>query len=225
MSRALAATFALLMLATAAAAAWMTPTLRLAEQRIVDLKDIVPTQFAGWRLDPEQGVIEVPAELQATMSRVYSETLSRTYVNANGERVMLAVAYGKDQSDGNNSVHRPEVCYPAQGFEIGRARAGRIYFADGDLAVTQLVARLETRIEPISYWITVGNRLVGNGSEQKWAQLRYGLNGVIPDGLLFRVSTIDDDSARAYHLQSQFVDDLRRAVLPRHRAILFGERE
>jgi hypothetical protein len=43
-------------------------------------------------------------------------------------------------------------------------------------------------------------------------EFRLAFTGQIPDGLLFRVSSIDKDAKRAFEMQQRFVDDLLRAV-------------
>ena len=65
------------------------------------------------------------------------------------------------------------------------------------LQVTQLIATREERIEPITYWMRIGY----DNSESNWARqalkLGYGLRGWIPDGALFRVSTLGAPRRRA----------------------------
>jgi len=65
-----------------------------------------------WREDPQRIVQVVDPQTRELLDKLYSETLSRTYVNANGYRIMLSLAYGSDQRD-SLQVHKPEVCYPA----------------------------------------------------------------------------------------------------------------
>jgi len=48
------------------------------------------------------------------------------------------------------------------------------------------------------------------------------LTGQIPDGLLFRVSSIDPDTARAYTMQDQFIADLLKAVNDKDRKRISG---
>ena len=64
------------------------------------------------------------------------------------------------------------------------------------------VMRMDTvlgrRNEPVTYWIRVGDKVVRGAIEQNLARVRYGLQRKVPDGLLFRVSEINPDSARAY---------------------------
>ena len=62
--------------------------------------------------------------------------------------------------------------------------------------------------------MTVGNRIALSGTEQKLAQIRYAFQGVIADGMLVRVSNIDNDVARSYLVHQQFVDAMTRAMAP-----------
>lgn len=62
--------------------------------------------------------------------------------------------------------------------------------------------------------------------EGKWQkrilELSFGLTGRIPDGMLFRVSSIDGDPPRAYEMQEQFVNELLQTVSPAGRKRLSG---
>lgn len=213
----------LMVAAFAAAQAW-TPRTKLADSRSrVVLESMFPRQFADWRVDDRMPVQLVSPDQAAVLDKIYNQTLSRTYVNPQGERVMLSVAYGGDQSDGTRA-HRPEVCYPAQGFEMLANARARLSFGEAGptMEVRRLVARLGGRIEPITYWVTVGEYTATSGTEQKLAQLRYGVRGTIPDGMLMRVSTIDSKADRAYALQDRFVRDLRDAMAPADAPLAFG---
>lgn len=205
----------------AGAAAWR-PTAKLADQRPkVNLETLFPKTFAGWRVDDRVPVQLISPDTQAVLDKIYNQTLSRTYVNAQGERIMLSVAYGGDQSDATRA-HRPEVCYPAQGFQITGRSENTVALGDRAIRVRQLVSRLGSRHEPITYWITVGEQTALSGAEQKLAQLAYTVRGVVPDGMLVRVSSIDPDSARAYRTQDAFIAALSAATAPDSRARVFG---
>uniref|UniRef100_UPI0028A7F8CF exosortase C-terminal domain/associated protein EpsI n=1 Tax=Massilia oculi TaxID=945844 RepID=UPI0028A7F8CF len=90
------------------------------------------------------------------------------------------------------------------------------------LPVKRLVARLSERNEPITYWITIGDKATKAGIQQKLRRLAYGLSGEIPDGMLVRVSTIGSDRHAAWRVQDRFVVDLLAALAPRDRAHLIG---
>ncbi len=201
--------------------AWR-PTQHLADMRPkLDLTEMFPRSFAGWSEDTRGPVQLVSPDQQAVLNKIYNQTLSRTYVNAKGERVMLSVAYGGDQSDGTRA-HRPDVCYPAQGFQVRSDRTSTVSAGTHQVPSRLLVAQLGNRIEPITYWVVVGEHVALSGLEQKFAQLAYSTRGVIPDGMLVRVSTIDPDAERAYGVHREFIKDLAMAVSGANRARAFG---
>jgi EpsI family protein len=138
---------------------------------------------------------------------------------------MLSIAYGGDQSD-TMAVHKPEVCYPAQGFQILKSPTVGFFSTDeGSIPVKRLVATQGQRIEPITYWTTVGDTVSVSGMERKLQQLKYGLTGKIPDGLLFRVSSIQADDAKAYQTQDAFTRGLLKAMTPSGRQRIIGTPE
>lgn len=204
--RALAVGFA--SLAAAGCAYWWRPTQRLADTLPkFDLETAFPKAFADWVVDDRMAVQLVSPDQKAVLDQIYSQTLSRTYVSRDGQRVMLSVAYGGDQSDATRA-HRPEVCYPAQGFQIKGDHGGRIQLADRAVRARQLVAVLGGRIEPITYWVMVGNRVAASGTEQKLRQLAYSTKGLIPDGMLVRISNISPDTEPSYLLHQKFAQQL-----------------
>ena len=200
----------------------LTPTNKIADlQEKLDLEILIPSRFGDWKIDESIIPLQVDAETQAKLNEIYNQTLSRTYVNSLGERIMLSVAYGGDQSD-NLAVHKPEVCYYAQGFEIMKTFADELLTQYGKLPIKRLLAVKGYRNEPITYWVTVGNKAVLPGIDEKLQQLKYGLTGNVPDGMLVRVSSIDVDNAKAYQLQTVFIQDLLSSVNTSERTRLIG---
>lgn len=211
-----------LMVASVVSAEVWQPTRHLSdEQAKIDLESVFPRQFGQWRVDDQTPTLLVSPDQQALLNRIYNQTLSRTYVNDRGDRIMLAVAYGGDQSDGTRA-HRPEVCYPAQGFEILSDSLGTVSVGTHRIPARRLVAKLGSRIEPITYWVTVGDHIALSGTQQKLAQLTFTMRGLIPDGMLVRVSTIDSDYGRAYAQQQAFLDELAAALPDAHRDRILG---
>ena len=214
----------LLALATAALAQAWRPSRYLAD-RIgkPDLQQLFPKRFGAWQEDARMPVVLPAPDVQAKLDAIYNQVLTRAYTGPGGARLMLSVAYGGDQSDGTR-LHRPEVCYPAQGFQLLGSQGGQLSVAPGAaIKVRRLVARLGARHEPITYWVMVGDQVATSATEQKLAQLRYGVRGEIPDGMLIRVSSIEPDPARAYALHERFVQDLAAASSPAARSRLFGD--
>ncbi len=188
------------------------------------LVDILPQQFGDWQIDLSVMPVPPSPELQAVIDKTYDETVAYTYRNRQGDRMMLSLAYGRNQHKGMNT-HRPDVCYPAQGFQITQAsQRGTLQFNGRDIGVTRLVAQMNSRHEPITYWLLVGDQITYFGYPHRMAAMRYGLQGTVPDGVLVRVSSIDTNSNRAFELQAKFVRDLLQGVPPARLPRLLGAR-
>lgn len=145
------------------------------------------------------------------MSKVYDEVLTRTYANKDGYRIMLSLAYGSDQR-GGLQAHRQEVCYTAQGFKVGAVTDEDLSTPFGAIPVRKITASQGARNEPVIYWLTIADHVYRNQFEKRLIEIRFILTGQIPDGLLFRVSSIDGDAKRAFEMQEQFVADMLAAV-------------
>lgn len=212
-----------LMLATSALAVSMRPTQKIADLGPkVDLETLVPRNFAGWTEVKSSTAQIVDPGTQEMLDQIYSQMVSRTYINPNGYRIMLSLAYGGDQSR-DMQVHRPEVCYSAQGFRVGDQKKTGLSVESRSLPVMQLVATVGTRIEPITYWIRVGDKLARGNIELGLSRVSYGIRGQIADGLLVRVSSIDGDLPHAYLQQEQFIKDLIGAIPAGDRKALIGK--
>ncbi len=213
---------ALLMFAGAGLALAMKPTQKIADTREKPvLETMIPRQIGEWKIDPTILPIALSPDVQALLDKLYNQTLSRTYVNPAGRRIMLSIAYGGDQSD-SMRVHQPEVCYTAQGFEVFDVVPGTLPTPYGVLPVSRLIALQGNRNEPITYWIVVGDKAALPGLKQKFAQLRYGLTGKVPDGFLVRISSIDRDRQAAYQLQEEFIKSMLDAMSETDRARISG---
>jgi EpsI family protein len=204
---------AVFMASAAAVATVMTPTHRLVDSLPkLDLEAAVPKSFGDWHMDPRATGGVVNPQQADMLNRIYTQILSRTYVNSDGYRIMLSIAYGEDQRDGNG-LHYPEVCYPAQGFQVTSNKRGALNTALGDIPIRRLETQLsQQRYEPITYWTTVGSQAHTGGTKKKIAEMEYGLRGEIPDGLLFRVSSIDRDSSGAFNMQNKFIESLLQNI-------------
>jgi EpsI family protein len=179
--------------------------------KVVVLDAIVPKAFGEWSEYSGQTAQLVNPQTQALIDSLYSQTLSRIYVDQQGYRIMLSLAYGDDQR-GGLQAHKPEVCYPAQGFSLISSQEGMLPTAFGDIQVRRLSTTLGNRAEPVTYWLTVGDQVIGNRFEKRLAEIRLGLTGQIPDGLLFRISSIDRDTAHAFAMHQRFAEALMGAV-------------
>ncbi len=185
------------------------------------LEQLFPSQFGAWRLDPSTAALIRPAFEQAKRFQMYDQVLERTYLDAYGRRVMLSVAYGRQQSVGLQ-MHRPEVCYKAGGFHINQVQSGDLALMGHKVPVTRLFASMAGRPEPITYWRLLGNEVMADEQQFKLRQLSLGASGAIPDGLLVRISSIDDDPVGAYKLHAEFAQAMTQAMSPPQRLRVLG---
>src|SRR6476469_2696030 len=129
------------------------------------LEKAVPRGFGEWTELPDQKAQVVNPQTKELLDKLYSQTLSRIYVNKQGYRIMLSMAYGDDQR-GGLQAHRPEVCYPAQGFKLGRVEDGTLPTSFGPIDVRRLMTELGPRSEPVTYWLTVGDQVIRNSFDK-----------------------------------------------------------
>jgi EpsI family protein len=213
----------LLMVFGAVAAYAMTPRLRVADTREHNLEQMIPRSFAGWH----EGEASLPVLPDPSASRltdkIYNTLLARSYRNSAGETVMLVIAYGGDQSDALQ-LHRPEVCYAANGYQVSGLRYERREVAGRNIALARLDTEDHDAQEVVSYWMRVGERQVTTTMDRQWVKLVSGLGGVIPDGVLVRVSTrtLVADPAHEHAIHDRFIADLLSALDDKAQALLIG---
>lgn len=186
------------------------------------LEATIPLQFGEWREAPRRLVQVVNPQDRELLDKLYNQILERIYINAEGYFIILSVAYGADQR-GSLRAHEPEVCYPAQGFTLQREESTQLTTPYGEIPVRRLFMSKGPREEPVTYWLKVGDK-VNRGwqlSDLERVSRKF-TRRVIPDGVLFRVSSIDTDQVRANQLHDQFINQLLQAVSPAGRKHLSG---
>lgn len=217
-----AVVLAALMGATSVAAIVARPSIKVADEGPkISLEEMIPKQFGTWREEPQRISQVINPQTQELLDKLYSQILTRTYVNSGGYRVMLSLAYGSDQR-GALQAHKPEVCYPAQGFKLHSTEFSPISTPAGAIPAQRLFTSLGRRYEPVTYWFTVGDKAVKSKFQKRLVEITYGITGRIPDGLLFRVSSIDDDQLRANRFHDEFVSQLMQAIPSSDRLRLSG---
>ena len=185
------------------------------------LEALVPAQFGGWHVDTRVVPIAPTPDEQQNLDKLYGQIVSRAYVNERGERMMLVVAYGGDQSD-SLKAHRQEVCYAAQGFTVRDLHSDVLKVQGSSVPLVRMHAQKDSRSEPVSYWFTMGDHVVIGRLDRLMAQIGYGLAGKIPDGLLVRVSSLSRDVPASYAAQDDFIRALLSTLAPTERQRLAG---
>jgi EpsI family protein len=182
---------------------------------IPNLEKVIPAKFGQWTLVPNVGLVtpDPGGFVQDASTKIYSQEVGRGYTDRAGNLVMLLVAYGPVQ-DYRLKAHLPEVCYGAAGFRVTEKTLSSVSYREraAPLALSRVTAMKEGRFEPVTYWIRIGNDIVTGVFDRQMVRMKYGLRGLIPDGALFRVSTVGISEDAAYQLQAQFIHDLINAI-------------
>lgn len=174
------------------------------------LAQAIPSRLGAWVL------IDAPVGLNTSVSlpgartegQPYDEVVMRTYRHPQGQQVMLAVAYAHRLQQ-SVKIHRPEVCYAAQGFEVRD-----LVSVDAPFQARRMVASRRGLDEQVLYWIRVGPQHSDNVFQSRWIILSRGLRGQSTDGALVRVSAIrqpGEDPAEVNRRLVAFVGELRDA--------------
>jgi EpsI family protein len=185
------------------------------------LAAIVPPAFGRWRMVDTADPVLPDVEEQRTVEAAYEDVLARTYADPASDGVMLVVARSRPGS-GLLYLHRPEVCYAAQGFAV-------LPFGDTPLpapfAATlghELVAVRGDRHESILYWGTVGGRQSAVGLTQKLGMLRAAWRGEALDAYLVRMSLVGAEGPEAFATLRRFAHDLVAGLPLPYRGRLSG---
>ncbi len=209
-------------MAAAAAVAYAAQP-RRTEHRLagVQLGELIPREIGPWRFVSREGIV-IAREDEAQPSEGYDQVLSRTYAADGLPAIMLLIAYGSTQG-GSLQLHRPETCYPGQGFRLSD-------FSERDLALggprpvaaRRFTATRDERVERLMYWSRIGNRFPLSTADQYAATLASVLRGVIPEGVLVRVSTIGAGIAVADAGLADFASAMAGSLNSAGKRILLG---
>ena len=197
---------------TAGAAYTATPRQRMSLLGKAKLEELVPRAFGSWSELPSTGVV-VPQSDDSLAAQLYAQTVTRTFINnADNTGVMALFAYGDTQSD-QLQLHRPEVCYPAFGFSVVESLPTNLALQNGGIIpARRLTAQSAMRTEHIAYWTRIGEFLPQSGKEQRAAKLRTAFQGIIPDGILVRISNLQPTPDAGFAVNQRFVAELVAAM-------------
>ncbi|QYU68908.1 EpsI family protein [Leptolyngbya sp. 15MV] len=185
-----------------------------------DFEALMPDTVGPWQFATSSGVILPPPD--ALSDRLYDNLVTRVYTDASRRPIMFLIAYNNRQ-DGMLQIHRPEICYPAGGFRLSPTRPADVQLASGQVLPTNaFVATARDREEAVMYFTRVGSDFPQRWSEQRLAVIGANLRGVIPDGLLLRVSTFGRDTASDLAVLEDFITQFVEASPDRLRAIILG---
>jgi EpsI family protein len=204
-----------------AASEVLRPRKRLLLLQRTTIDASVPRDFAGWESRSTSNLVG-PEQAGRLARSLYSEVISRVYVDGEtGREVMFLAAYGDTQSD-LLQLHRPESCYPAVGYTIQMAKSAKLALPGGAFLPTRrVVATIREESENILYWTRMGETLPQTGGEQRKARLQNAVHGFVPDGILVRSSTVGDPQP-SFAVLERFVTAMLEATPMNKRPALIG---
>ena len=110
-----------LMFAASAFAYALKPTQKLADLHPREKLEAHPTVSATGEDCPPATSSSPTRRRPENLSRIYTETLSRTYVDLRGRQIMLSIAYGEDQRDGMKRPYTtPKSPLPRRASRVAR---------------------------------------------------------------------------------------------------------
>ena len=196
--------------------AWLMTPDQQAIPKAPELESLIPSNFGEWKQVPNLfAPVSLTADRTEEIDQLYDRVLMRTYVNRQGAQVMLALAYATEQKQ-DIKIHRPEVCYVAQGYQLLDMKAKTITPNHSKpITAQRLLMRHQNRAEAITYWIRIGDEYPVGGIAQRMKILKDGLKGKVVDGILVRASTVlgdENESSDAYLQQEKFLDNLLKSL-------------
>ena len=143
----------------------------------------------------KENYLKAIAEAESEGEPVIAATLAR-WLNVSAPAVTMAV----------KRLKRDALIRVNKDGQVSLTAAGR------EIPVTRMFAVRGERAEPVTYWFTMGDRVVRGRLERLQVQVENGLAGRIPDGMLVRVSSLSADAPRAYAAQDAFLSAVVAAI-------------
>ena len=174
-----------LMLLTGIASWWLL--LRPAIEHDAAVFDALPTEFNGWRsvdLEIDQAVSDMLAA---------DHNVQRAYLHPLGYQIFVYVGYYGTER-GGTPEHTPDICYPAQGWQIVESmiqRAG----GQGGFDLREFVVEQAGERRLVHYWYRTGSQ--SGLTSVVGLRLRHVVDRMTEnrgDGALVRLSTPLDSS-------------------------------
>lgn len=183
------------------------------------LERLIPGRIGSWSRQPFSDVL-IPRGEDAE-DKTYDDVFTGYYSASGGSGITLLVAYGSAQV-GDTELHRPEVCYPAAGFQLRRWPDVTLRLPGRRVPAVVMTATAPERTEQMLYWSRIGTVFPTSSVGQRWAILKQTLRGSVPDGVLVRMSAIGTDREEGLRMLESFAGQMLSTGGPVLRLMLLG---
>lgn len=198
----------------------------------VDLARTIPASFGPWRqvsldiasIDPNDRGEGPDAE------KIYDSVLDRSYRRqSDGAEVLLTLAYRRSLTQ-EQKIHRPELCYSAQGFVVSNFSRITVSSHEEGLPANMFRAVRPGRSETVTYWIRIGDVISGSPWQTRLALMRLSARGLRPDGILVRASVVTEGagtgagSKNDVKILKMFLRDILQLAPEHAKQVLAGRR-
>lgn len=189
--------------------------------------DRLPEKVGAWRLAFNTLDQIAASSANLSLEQPYDEVASRVYADPSGGSMMVTLAYGRNQRQ-EIKIHRPELCYPAQGFQVKsleNIEFPHVHSLTSAEAITgkRMVTSGGDFDEIVSYWIRIGDTYSDSAIKTRLTILREGLKGRMTDGILVRVSQRvppNTDPGESFRAQQEFLSQFVAAMDPSMKTLL-----
>lgn len=211
-----------LLLATAGASQLLKPSRTTPPLAEGALDAAIPKTVGALSFVTSSGLVLPPKD--ELSERLYDDVLTRVYGASGMLPVMALFAYGSVQNL-SLELHRPDECYPQQGFTITEPEPLLLQLAGRAIPVSVLTAsRKGGYVEQVVFWSRIGTHFPASRTQQSWIVAQENFSGRAPDGILTRLSVPTADRSLGVRTAVQFLHDLARALSPSGHRILFGDK-
>jgi EpsI family protein len=186
-----------------------------------ELSAAIPKRVGAYRFATSSGLVLPPRD--ELSERLYDQVVTRVYVAPGKLPIMALFAYGSVQNL-SLELHRPDECYPQQGFTITAPAPLPLMLGGHHIPASVLSARRSNGyVEQVVFWSRIGTQFPPDRIAQSLLVAKENFAGRMPDGILVRLSVPTAHRSEALATTRAFLQDLDRELPPVGRRIMFGQ--
>lgn len=185
------------------------------------LNRAIPARIGEYTYD-KSGDFILPPDDQLS-EKLYDKVVTRAYIAPGLPPIMALFAYGSTQNL-TLQLHRPDECYPPQGFTITPLQEVPVQVAGRTLPANLLTAERPGRVEQVLFWSRIGDQFPGDRTQETLLVARENFRGWMPDGILVRLSVIGTDRTAALRQMQAFATEMGSALPPLGERIVMGQK-